>query len=134
MPDERPGERSDDANGLIVRRGNTSLEARGRAALLVLCTLFIIAALAYEAREVQRVIAEHEANYERRVEMAQVMIGELDRQRRMEHLALDRRLDILSCAAMLTDSERQWVRGQRHVTWDDRCPWITPEPKRETPR
>ena len=129
MGDGRPGERAEDPNGLVVRRGGTSIEAHGRTVVIILCTILILGAIVWTARDVDRRITEHEKMYNAGVEAARAMIEQLSRDRRAEHQALDRRLDILSCSAMLTDPEKTWVRGQRNVTWNDRCPWITPEPK-----
>lgn len=126
---DQPGQRSDDPNGLVVRRGGWSFEVHGKAALLVLCTALILGAIVYEGREVQRVLADHEATYQRSIEEARGMIRQFGLERRAEHQGLDRRVDILTCASRMTDAEWRWARGQRAVTWDDRCPWITAEPK-----
>jgi hypothetical protein len=134
MGSEQYGERNGDPNGLVVRRGSTSLEAHGRSAILVLCTILIIAAIVWQGREIQRTIQNHESQYERGIEAARSMIIQFGQQRQIEHQAIMRRIDIASCAALLTETERKWVRDNRHVTWDDRCPWITPEPRQDDAR
>lgn len=123
----------DPPNGLVVRRGIWSFEAHGRTAITVLCTALTVAVVIYEARDIERQIhisiAEHESTYQRSVESMRAMIEAFDKARKSEHIAMDRRLDIIACGALMTESERKWAREQRGVTWDNRCPWITPEPK-----